>query len=516
MVSNNTFKIGEESYSMADDQAIIEHSVEEMEIEELTQSLAKAVSFMGANYVNDGAVIDVCYLIESLILKGADVSYVYPDNLSLVGRAARNGEQKICTVLLRLGATWGAGCDNRAMQSMKIALEYAPAALMMAYRYGENKVISTELHQRFVDETGLKTDSFQMMVEKISEYVNSKKGLFNVATHKHALEDLDANDADLSFDLFDQDALMTAIENESGKSREFMRSIYKAGSKRKFSVVDTTSISEKMNALRDRFPNFSETIDFLMRSIMLSSLSKDKRFEMMPVLLVGSPGIGKTKFLHSFASVINAEFKMIGCGSVTAGWVLGGSSTSWSEGKMGMVVTALRDGKTANPILMLDEIDKLAGDSRHDGFGPLYSLMEKNTAKSFIDEAIGFPLNCSKINWVCTANDIKSIPEPILSRLTVIKVPDPTKEQMRSILKSVYVDILVDNQDSFGDRFNQSINDDLIDHLINLSPREMKAKIMEAMGNAACSRQENIYSLNVDDFKLTDKLSKPSIGFLGR
>ncbi|WP_349431011.1 AAA family ATPase (plasmid) [Methylomarinum sp. Ch1-1] len=132
----------------------------------------------------------------------------------------------------------------------------------------------------------------------------------------------------------------------------------------------------QLDELAVDFPNFHEVIDFYREQIALTVYCDGHAFKAQPLLIIGSAGIGKTAFCHRLAKIINTYFSLISFSSMTAGFVLGGMSSSWADGKPGKVVEALAVSHKANPILLLDEIDKAGGDIRHDPLGSLYQLLE--------------------------------------------------------------------------------------------------------------------------------------------
>lgn len=240
-----------------------------------------------------------------------------------------------------------------------------------------------------------------------------------------------------------------------------------------------------LSKLRHSFPNFSEVSDFIARQVELCRLSPKRLAAFQPLLLLGDPGIGKTRYFFEVSRMLELEFVVVQCGGVTANFVLSGSCTSWHGGKPGKVHTTLRDGTTANPIILLDEIDKLSGASDYDPHGPLYQLLEKKTARVFVDESIDLPMDCSHITWVATANALPAIPEAILSRLVVIEVPSPTPEQIPQIATSIYGDILEEHESTWGPAFSRSIDGCVMEKLFGLTPRDIRKRLLAACGNAA-------------------------------
>ena len=135
-----------------------------------------------------------------------------------------------------------------------------------------------------------------------------------------------------------------------------------------------------------------------------------------------------------------AEFPLLGTGygfvpmsSLTAGWVLSGASSQWKNAKPGKVFETMLNGDYANPVMVVDEIDKAGGDAQYDPLGALYSLLEHDTAGSFIDEFAEVPIDASQVIWVATANDEHAIPEPILNRMNVYAIDAPDEEGARRI-----------------------------------------------------------------------------------
>ena len=91
--------------------------------------------------------------------------------------------------------------------------------------------------------------------------------------------------------------------------------------------------------------------------------------------------------------------------------MLTGASAQWQNARPGKIAQALIEGEYANPVVVLDEIDKSGGDHRYDPMGALYTLLERDTAASFKDEFIDVDMDASHILWIATANDDSAIPE---------------------------------------------------------------------------------------------------------
>ncbi len=236
-----------------------------------------------------------------------------------------------------------------------------------------------------------------------------------------------------------------------------------------------------MHSLCERLPNFTEVIDDVKRHVALSQDCQDG-LEITPMLLLGEPGIGKTHFARELAALLGTGMNLVPMSSMTAGWLLSGSSSQWRGSRPGKVFEALVEGPYANPVIVVDEIDKAGTDTQYDPLGALYSLLEHDTASCFTDEFAEVAIDASQVIWISTANDARAIPEPILNRMNVFEVPSPTPEQARAIAHQLYVGLRAEHD--WGRHFDPEPGPDVLDALASLSPRDMRRAWMTAFGNA--------------------------------
>ncbi len=251
-----------------------------------------------------------------------------------------------------------------------------------------------------------------------------------------------------------------------------------------------------MDHLYDDLPNFYEVLDDVKRQLALCEDSRDA-LEITPLLLLGPPGIGKTHFERELAQLLGTGMGFISMSSMTAGWVLSGASSQWKGARPGKVFETLVDGRYANPVMVVDEIDKSGGEHAYDPLGALYSLLEHDTAGSFIDEFAEVPIDASQVIWVATANDARGIPGPILNRMNVYEVQAPDRDAARRIATKLYASIRASHD--WGKQFEEQANADVLDRMSEMAPREMRRAWMTAFGNAKLDRRSQVSTADLPD-----------------
>ncbi len=297
-----------------------------------------------------------------------------------------------------------------------------------------------------------------------------------------------------------------ALEDSAAQRNEALASFYdrmkKLGGTR---FVVKPSRTDALDPLYERCPNFGEVIDDLKKSMALA-VSGNEPVSFAPILLLGEPGIGKTHFAKAMAEQLGTGYQFVSMSSLTAGWILSGASSQWNHAKAGKVANTLVGGEVANPVMVLDEVDKAGGDARYDPMGALYELFEHDTARRFRDEFVDVEIDASHILWVTTANDERSIPEPILNRMNVYTVPRPDADESFQIACRLYREIV--SLHDWG--FPPEPDDDVMERLAEYPPREQRRALMAAFGNAKLGGRD---ALTVEDLDAFRKGGKRKIGF---
>lgn len=306
--------------------------------------------------------------------------------------------------------------------------------------------------------------------------------------------------------VYDISEVRGALDRSKGRSPEldaFYERMLDTGAER---FVTTPSSTDALAPLAGECPNFGEVLGDLTRYLGLAHAG-DGGINVMPILLLGDPGVGKTHFAKRLAKVLQTECELISMNALSAGFVITGSSASWKGAKCGKVAERLVRGQYANPLLVLDEVEKASGSSQSDPLAALYQLLEPETARAFRDEFIDVEIDASQIFWVLTANSTDGIPAPLLNRMAVYQVPAPTPEQAAGIAQRIYGALLRELKLA---RFAPELGAAVQDKLAGVSPREMRKTLLDSLGYAVAAGRDEVLA---DDLHLKSTPGKPRIGF---
>lgn len=267
---------------------------------------------------------------------------------------------------------------------------------------------------------------------------------------------------------------ISSPREDRAPQKSYIKKILDCDDKKPKVSIKDESIFDKME---EDFPNFKAVIKFYKAQFRLSE--EINKYRVNPILMVGSAGIGKTQFIKRLAKDLGTWMEYLDLSASSGGWLLNGLNPSWSNAKAGKVAEAIIKGPTINPIVVLDEIEKSGKNKMHDPLAPLYSLLEENTAKEFSDEFVDHPIDASGVIYIACANSLDGIPEPLMTRMKVFNVPDPTLDEKRIICQRIY-----EQCTEQALLFNQTLDSEILEILLDKSLREAKQILSDAVANS--------------------------------
>lgn len=155
--------------------------------------------------------------------------------------------------------------------------------------------------------------------------------------------------------------------------------------------------------------------------------------------LVGPPGVGKTSIVKSVAESMNREYISMRLGGLGDESEIRGHRKTYIGAMPGRIITSLQRAKTLNPVLLLDEIDKISSDYRSDPASALLEVLDPNQNSEFMDRYIEIPVDLSRIMFVTTANTTQTIPRALMDRMEIIEISGYTEYDKRAIAKKYLV-----------------------------------------------------------------------------
>lgn len=206
----------------------------------------------------------------------------------------------------------------------------------------------------------------------------------------------------------------------------------------KLSEALLPELDAELKALRVKFPNFAEAIDLIDGELRLFSRQHDSEFRLSPILLKGSPGVGKSYFASKLAEALGVSFEKLSAGGMQGAFSVNGTSPHYKDPMPGQIFFLLSRSLYCSPVVLLDEIDKIAGNIGDPIEPVLLDLLEPETAKSFKDECMMMKFDASHCIFIGTANE--NISAPLASRFHVIDVPPFTHDQQRDVACQIFGD----------------------------------------------------------------------------
>lgn len=253
------------------------------------------------------------------------------------------------------------------------------------------------------------------------------------------------------------------------------------------------AMQQALALLRQECPAFTCVIDLVGRAVALSEMT-GTGIAIPPVLLVGPPGLGKTHFARRLAGAIGAEQHAYSCATNSdAQALLIGHPPSWRGARMGVVTEALLASSTANPLLVLDELDKFVTHATEKPYNSLLNLLEPENASALVDEFLRIPFDLSHCMIVATANDPDALPDFIHDRFLIVAVEPPSGETLCAIAFNIARAVIAAHGPAFA-----LPSDAVVVRLAKANPRTIRRMVTLALGFAAADRRDQITVADVD------------------
>ena len=268
---------------------------------------------------------------------------------------------------------------------------------------------------------------------------------------------------------------------------------------------------DALAAERLRCPGFEPIVDLIARAALLSQRT-ESHLSVPPLLLAGPPGVGKTHAARRIAQAFQTDVQIINAATNSDFQALTvGHPTSWKAAAMGRLTEAMVSGASAQPIIVLDEVDKLTTHESEQPYHALLSILEVENSRALLDEFVRVHFDVSRAIVIATANDVSRLPDFIRSRLTTFTIASPQDAALLAIARLIANDIVTELRCGVA-----MPDEDVLRRAARHNPRRLGKLLRLAYGFAAADGRSD---LSLADIAAAEGLGVdaeplPRIGFM--
>lgn len=208
-----------------------------------------------------------------------------------------------------------------------------------------------------------------------------------------------------------------------------------------FVSTNPDALNAAQDELTRRYPWVSKALRTLFGRMRWRFAFGHSTVQLTPTLVVGPSGCGKSRLAADIAQALHVPVMQVQASGDPK--VIEATGAGWGTSRPSLPIEFIAQTKIVNPIVVVDEIDKIDEKSRHNGnlMDVLLGFLERHTARRAWDSCLRTPTDLSHVNWILTANSVGSLPAHLLSRLQVIDVEQPGRSHMNAVLETVYDDL---------------------------------------------------------------------------
>lgn len=275
---------------------------------------------------------------------------------------------------------------------------------------------------------------------------------------------------------------MSSSSSESTVERGYIETVLELPWNRM--SVDNKNLDHAAQVLDDDHYGLKDVKERILEFLAVRNLTS--KGESPIICLVGPPGTGKTSIARSIASALEKKYVRISLGGVRDEAEIRGHRKTYIGAMPGRIVNGLRQAGVSNPLMLLDEIDKVSSDYKGDTSAALLEVLDSEQNSRFRDHYIEMPVDLSEVLFIATANEVSGIPKPLLDRMELIEVSSYTENEKFHIAK----EHLVEKQKSKnGIKKEQlTITDSALKDIIRLYTREAGVRSLERTIGKLCRK----------------------------